>query len=630
MAEIGKEGPQINYDSDPVGGGAGPEAGEGEGRDPRERYWSSGLLEKITSERLTRTPEQLRWRTWKLLEGVVDRQDDWTARIMRDRMGAALEQMEEAREPDLTEYLGGVPEEVSPSEELYKEFKKMNEEANAFLTLFIDFGNFYEKMAPRSVNLSKVAFGNEILELNPETVLRPVFSLRGFKEEEGWPSIGDQIDTTIRAYTFLAAQSEERKREELDWIMYQDRVKEGGGKEEDGKDKEKESTRELSEGFKQLFPGEGSEKDARDWLRRLKLKVFVLSESKLRPKIKGKTLEELEKESPEVLEEVDKEPVFNRFSTPLTIPARDAIDEAIEELASRGRSGDFLMDTQSRIAVKLGRKIFYYFGLASYFGGEISFKDSGEVDDVFAEGHPWADGFLDTLDSEARVAYNIDRGYWPGPKPFRENAPKRMHTHYFRYANGKDPAERDNKAKNKSLWYEIWKEGKKMGVLSWDLMADYSLKSYWIRYVFLYMEDVGVMPAFMGTPWIDNPDLLLKTKFWKDVRKSISVAVREHLVVEGDYQGWVEEHRSGLERRRDELLGTDPEGKYEKINDKKERAHVAWKDAIKQEMEEEDNAIKRRWKNIILGSVNDWWEVKGSAFLKGVKDAYVRAGFMKN
>lgn len=583
---------------------------EDEQRDPRERYWSSGLLEKITSRELTANPNQLKWRTWQLLEGVLDRQDDWTARIARDRIASRAEELVEAREVVLSKYLGKPKRKETVSEEFYQEFKETKDEMDAFFTLFIDFGNVYEKLAARGEGLSKAAFGSEIIQLNPTQVLEKVFNFRGFREKEGWPSIGEQIDITVRAYTFLACQSEKRKKGELEWIKYKD-------------PSEDEKKRELSEGFKRLFPGDDPEKQARDWLRRLKLRVFVHSNSKLRPKIMGKTLEQLEAENPEVLEEIDDKPVFNRFSISLTTPAKDAIEESVRELASRGRSGDIIMDTQARIAEKLGRKIFYYFGLASYYGGEIDPEPS-------SEGHPWSDGFVDTLDAEARVAYNIERGYWAGLRPFRERAPQRMHTHYFKFASGKDPEDRDNRGKNKSLWYEMWKEGKWMGKLSWDRMADFSVKSYWIRYVFLYLEDIGIMPAFMGDSWIDNSDVLLKTKFWINVKKSINIVARDHLIVEGDYQGWVEEHKEGLEKIQQELLDRNPEGEYDEYENEEEKKKKAWSDAIKEELNAEVNALQRRWKKIIFDSVESVWKVKGRAFMAGVTDASGRAEFMKD
>jgi hypothetical protein len=216
-----------------------------------------------------------------------------------------------------------------------------------------------------------------------------------------------------------------------------------------------------------------------------------------------------------------------------------------------------------------------------------------------------------------------------------------MFVDFFKYQSIKDAEDLKNKSKLTSVWSEMWQGGKLLREIPWDRMGEFSLKSYWIRYVFLYLEGTGVLPAMMGggeRGWKDNFDALLKTDFWLNVRKSINIVVRDPMITRGDYGGFIEKHKDGIEKRQEEMIAESTKN----IEEEKKKARAegrkppdkkpldrgsALEKAVDDELRDVVNTTKREWKKIVYDAALDWWKAKESPYKNKLKDVVERSGY---
>lgn len=579
-----------------------------EGFNPREKSWSPGLLEKLTSGE-TLTPQEIKWRTWQLLEGTIDRKDDWTARVYREKVSSRLGELNENVNEQISSYLE-IKKKPPHSSEFVDQFRKSAEEGAAVLKLFVDFGNYYEKTSSKGDALANVAFSSEILELHPVDVLQKVFSLEGFKNGENQPSLGEQVDKIVLGYAYLAVNADERRHEERDWM-------------------------EASEGFKRLFPGDTVEeriKKGRDWVRKIKLGILPHVDQKYTG-LKDKHLEDLTPEEQLLLDKPSV--VVNRFAVSLSPSHTQLIEESLKNMAGQNQ-GDIISETQARIAEKLARRIFRYFGLASYYGGQLDTKIEGGTTKTEAstQGAPWADGFIDVLSTKESVLESLDKGDFVGPNTFTRQVPDKLYTNFFRLQAIKSEADLDDPREKRSLWELIWKKGLPMKDLPWNRTGDYPLRAYWMRYVSFYMEDTGILPAFKGSGWIDKPDMAMSVNFLNGVHKAIRVTVGEQTVVNGDYEKWFNDptRKAAVEKltkeKYEKQVRRDAKENGESISDEEARRR-AENLAAGQVLKESIGMVKTKWKETIINSIKSWHGPKTPHFSKALEEAVKNSGFLK-
>jgi len=569
-------GPKIYYSPEGSGGGGSvsPEGGETpEAHERERREWAPGLVEKLIS---AERPEVVRWRLWNLLEGILDEGDDYTARILKDRLHSKTTELQEKVDPYVAAFERG-GKGNGEQRALLTEFQASEKETKDILKLFLDFGGNYMRSRGSTEYLPGLAINPTTVEITPDLMQR-VFSLPGFKnEKEGWPQLGDQIGDAMMAYEYIALRSDPRRVTETAYV-------------------------EGTEGFRRLF---GNKENAENWIDELKL-AFWAKELGL----EGKKFDEL---APEQKQKVREQRVLSRFASKLRPERREATKTAIQKLILGVEdSENTLARKQAEIAEKLSFLSSFLLGQAAFYGSEV--EVSGSKFEYTLEGYPVSDVFAEIF---SPLVWALDRnqsGYFAGARSkftsdtstIMAGLPERMHVPFLRFHSVPDLVEPKNKLKTRSLWEELWVDGRKIGELSWNRLSEIAMRGYLLR-AFLLLRKPGetgpggILNVIRGDDWRGRrQDALFDPFYWKEVRRWIHIIVGDQLITGGQFQKWFAEREPAIAKYAAEIRHTE---KKSMEDARKQAASRTLREAVANE--------RRRWKKMIVESITGWYSNMG-------------------
>jgi len=597
-------GPKVYSAAEGAGGGPsapGPEGGPGGGPTVPKGEWSPGLVEKLTS---AERPEVLRWRMWRLLENVLDEGDDWTARILKDRIHSKVTELEEQSEPSIAAFEQRPLKSADTA--MLEAYREAERETKAILKFYMEFGGNYMRSRGSGEYLSNTAISPLTVEVTPD-MMRTIFLLPGFKTEKDWPQLGTQTGDAMKAYEYIALKADPRLKDEAQYI-------------------------EGTAGFLALF---GSKEKAEQWINDLTLALWAKDLG-----LEGKTFDEL---TPEQKDALSQRRVFiNRFASKLRPERRDIIKKAIQGLISRSEDPkDLVAAKQAEIAEKLGYISSFILGQAAYYGSEVEEKKGSY--EFTLEGYPVSDAFAEIFNPQVWALDRAKSGYFAGPrsKSNREfgkilaGLPVRMHVPFLRFNTIPAINTPDNKLLAKSLWEELWVDGKNIGDISWDRLPELAMRGYLLRAFLLLRKagetgPAGIALVMRGDDWRGRKvEGLLEPFYWKEVRRWIHIIVGDSLITSGQPERWRKARAGALEKRAKEIMSTeqatDEDGKRRRYTDDEARA-----EAYKREIKEAVDAERRKWKQIILDSIKTWHSNLGKAKWDSLNEVAKDSGYWQD
>ena len=527
------------------------------------------------------------------LERIISYNDDWSARINREDLAKRVAMFS----PERAELSNEVWDPKSEKAKKYESIHKALIIIQDLDLVFDQWTGFYKKISP-SGKIFQAAFGQEPEFMPPERLARIYGELPGFKEgDKEWKSMSEQVDVALRAYIYLALQSDPRWAEDLKWF------REGAG-------------------FKKLFANESTELD---FLRRLKLKTLPNEINDL-AYLKGKTLDELTDKD---LIRLDAVKAFNKFADPGTGGTVKAMNEAVVELLSQGKYKDRKsMQMQARIAADLADKTMRYMGIAAMYGTrgleyEVEYMEDGKKvvekvpsaeleylpDDykvikatkVAAEDYPWSDALTDLMRPKDNTTYNIQSSYYPGPTAWVNFGPDGIMVDFLRMLPVTNEDYPESKFEYRSA-FELFVDGQSIGDImkNENHVGDWGYRAYLIRILFSLREDSGAYLALNGELVRGkNKENIFDEKFLEDVEKSIHIVCRNWMITKGRFEQWFDEHKT-------EINAKSSDTKFvEKLKKRYKRKGIVLTDEIINN-EAADSVLstyvsreKNRWKAIV-------------------------------
>lgn len=474
------------------------------------------------------------------LERIISYNDDWSARINREDLAKRVAMFS----PERAELLEEKWDIRSDKAQKYESIHRALIIIQDLDLVFDQWTGFYKKISPTG-KIFQAAFGQEPEYMPPERLARIYGELPGFKEgDKEWKSMSEQVDIALRAYIYLALQSDPRWKNDFEWYR-------------------------KGDGFKKLFANESTELD---FLRRLKLKTLPNEMNDL-AHLRGKKLEELKNSD---LKHLDAVKAFNKFADPGTGGTVKAMNEAIIELLSQGKYKDTKsMQMQSRIATDLADKTMRYMGIAAMYGTrgtefEVEYVENGEkivekitsaelaylpsdfkilkASKVAAEDYPWSDALTDLMRPKDNTTYNVQNSYFPGPTAWVNFGPDGVMVDFLRMLPVTDENYPESKFEYRSA-FELFVDGKSIGDIMKDEnhVGDWGYRAYLIRILFSLREDSGAYLALNGELVRGkNKDNIFDEKFLEDVEKSIHIVCRNWIVTKGRFEEWFDKHEDEI------------------------------------------------------------------------------------
>lgn len=494
----------------------------------------SGMFGEGIVEKIARAPtqEERKYWTYFIMDRIASYNDEWPAKSLRESIAL--------RAATKSGALNELRDEKLSSEDLIKQ--KGVEQSLTLIQdtdkLFDLWFAFYKKLAP-SGKISQLAF-NELPEyMPPELFARVYGEMPGFKEgDKEWKSMSEQIDIGVRAFMYLALQSDPRWKDDFEWFT-------------------------QGEGLKKLFPNKASEKE---WLYRLKLKTLPNEDNKA-AYLYGRSYEDLTVEDKAVL---DSLLAFNKFAVPNNGGTVKATMEAIQELMCEGANKDSeAMKFQSQVAINFAEKTFRFFGLAAMYGTRAtgfetkidattreSVPDYDRPNKINAEDYPWSDYMTDLTRPRDNTVYNRMNSYYEGPVAWANFAPEHIMVDFLRTIPVRDKEFPDSKGKTRS-GMELFRDGKTLGEIfkDEDHVQDWGYRAYLIRHLFSLREDNGALLAMNGE--LTKGDGFKNTNspiYWEGVEKSIHIVCRDWIVTKGKYAEWFTEHAAEVNSEVDKII----------------------------------------------------------------------------
>ncbi|MEK7550807.1 MAG: hypothetical protein AAB535_03430 [Patescibacteria group bacterium] len=518
-----------------------------------------------------KTEEDRKYWTYFALERIVDYNDDWSARINREDLAKRVAMYS----PERAELQGKIWDPESQEAKKYESIHKSLTIIQDVDLVFDQWFGFFKKMAS-SGKIFQLAFGQEPEYMPPARFKRIYADLPGFKEGDGeWKSISEQIDISLRAYIYLALQSDRRWVEDFEWYK-------------------------SGDGFKKLFVNDATRLE---WTRQLKLKTLPYERNNL-ASLRGKTLETL---TPAELVKLDEEPAMNKFADPGMGSSINAISEAMIDILCEGKYKDNMaMKMQARIALNFAEKTMRYFGLDAMYGTRrLDYGDGDKATKVAAEDYPWSSYLTDLMRPQDEVTYRKQSSYFPGPVGFANFAPDHIMVDFLRFLRVADPAYPESKSMARS-GFELFRDGKTVGEIMAmeDRIGDWDYRAYLIRILFALREDSGAWLALNGDLVRGkNKDNVFDEKFLEDIEKSIHIVCRAWIPTKGRIEKWTRDNRIEIDKKaKDDDFLRKLDENYVSRND------VLTDEAIK--MEAADSVLskhvkmeKNKWKAIVLLNV---------------------------
>jgi hypothetical protein len=478
--------------------------------------FGEGIVEKITK---APTEQERKYWTYFIMDRIVNYNDEWPAKSLRESIA-----LRAAGGSDALNELSGGSKKTQEQVEKQKGIEQSLTIIQDVDKLFDQWFAFYKKLAP-SGKIFQLVYGELPEYMPPEFFARVYGEMPGFIEgDREWKSVSEQVDIGIRAFTYLALQSDPRWKTDLDWFR-------------NGK------------GFKKLFVNETTENE---WLYKLKLKTLPNEYNKA-AYLYGKSYESLTAEDKAVLDSI---PAFNKFADSSNGGSVKATLEAVQDLMSEGKfKNHSSMKMQSQIAVNFAEKTFRFFGLAAMYGTRATKTDGDRAIQVNAEDYPWSDAMTDLTRPRDNTVYNRQNSYYEGPFAWANFAPEHIMVDFLRTVPVRDRNFPESKSKTRSAM-ELFVEGKTLGEIfkDEDHTADWGYRAYLIRALFSLREDTGAYLAMNGELTKGkNRENGLDPVYWEGVEKSIHIVCRDWIITEGKYEKWFSDHLTEIDTLMDKM-----------------------------------------------------------------------------
>lgn len=499
------------------------------------------------------------------LEIIVDRNDDWTARMLKSQLDLHV-----MRGSDVLKDLNGETDFTKD-----KNQKGLERALTIVKDVDLLFDQWYQnyRYLSSSSAIFKTAFNPLPEFITPSVFARIYGEMPGFKEGESeWVSMSDQVDMSIRAYLYLALQSDQRLKDELEWFK-------GEG------------------GFDKIFVNDS---DELEWVRNLKLSTLPNEYDQVAD-LYGKKPDQLTDSDWERLDEL---PAFNRFADAANGGSMNKTRDAVISLISKGKHQDRpAMKMQARIAEGFAKQTFLLFGFGGMYGTRgVEFDENGRAIEVAAEGYPWADASADLMNPQDKTVYNEQSSYYAGSLAWEWFAPKHLQLDFVKMLSVIDKDHPQSKALAKSAW-ELYAQGKTFGEIfkDEDHITDWGLRSYLIRFLFNLKEDSGAQLAMSGELTRGkNQSNINSPKFWEDAEKAIHIVCRPWIITEGKNKKWFEDHASEIPSELKKMVEAEAEKAF-KLDNKLSKSQIEQiKSDFRRKMDENEDFYKRKAENNLL------------------------------